>query len=109
MTDPVENSTARQSGTDDDSVSVLNLDTHAVTQTIAVGPQPSAATVDSDAHTVYVTNHGAASVSVIDSQTRTVTDTVEVGDGPQTVAADPSTHTAWVVNFKANSISVIER
>ena len=78
-------------------------------QTIAVGLQPSAATVDSDAHTVFVTNSGAASVSVIDSQKRSVTDTVDVGDGPQTVAADPSTHTAWVVNLRGNSISVIER
>ena len=89
-------------------MSVLDLDSRAVTQTIDVGRAPSAATVDSDAHTVYVTNHGAASVSVIDSQRRIVTETVEVGDGPQTVAADPSTHTAWVVNVGANSISVIE-
>ena len=80
-----------------------------VVKTIAVGAHPVAATVDSDAHTVYVTNHGGDSVSVIDSETRAVTDTVPVGHGPQTVAADPSTHTAWVVNFTDNSISVIER
>jgi YVTN family beta-propeller protein len=68
-----------------------------------------AATVDSDAHTVFVTNSGSASVSAIDSEKRAVTDTVAVRDGPQTVAADPSTHTAWVVNYKDNSMSVIER
>ena len=65
--------------------------------------------IDSDAHTVDVTNSGGASVSAIDTGTRAVTHTVDVGDGPLTVAADPSTHTAWVVNFRANSISVIER
>ena len=74
-----------------------------------MGDRPVAATVDPDAHTIFVTNSGSASVSVIDSEKRAVTDTVDVGDGPQTVAADPSTHTAWVVNFKANSISVIQR
>jgi YVTN family beta-propeller protein len=74
-----------------------------------VGDRPTAATVDSDAHTVYVTNNGSSTVSVIDSQTRTVTDTIDVGNGPQTVAADPSTHTAWVVNYTDNSVSVIER
>ena len=94
---------------DDGSVSLLDLDNRAVIQTIAVGNLPSAATVDSDAHTVYVTNNGGASVSVINSVQRAVTDTVDVRDGPQTVAAGPSTHTAWVLNFRDNSISVIER
>jgi YVTN family beta-propeller protein len=80
-----------------------------VVGTIKVGDQPVAATVDSDAHTVFVTNSGSASVSAIDSEKRAVTDTVAVRDGPQTVAADPSAHTAWVVNYKDNSMSVIER
>jgi YVTN family beta-propeller protein len=88
---------------------VLDLDKRSVVGTVKVGDAPSAATVDSDAHIVYVTNSGSASVSVIDSQKRAVTDTVQVRDGPQTVAADPSTHIAWVVNFKDNSISVIAR
>ena len=44
--------TAYVPNTDDGSVSVLNLDSRSVTQTIPVGARPSAATVDSDAHTV---------------------------------------------------------
>lgn len=90
-------------------MSVLDLKKRIIVETIQVGDHPTAATVDSDAHTVYVTDSGGASVSVIDSEKRAVTDTVEVGDGPQTVAADPSTHTAWVVNFTDNTISVIKR
>lgn len=90
-------------------MSVLDLEKRAVVATVKVGDTPTAATVDSVAHTVYVTNSCSASVSVLDSEKRAVTATVGVGDGPQTVAADPSTHIAWVVNFKDNSISVIAR
>jgi YVTN family beta-propeller protein len=66
----------------DGSVSVLDLEKRSVVGTVKVGDAPSAATVDSDAHTVYVTNTGSASVSVIDSRKRAVNDTVQVGDGP---------------------------
>ena len=52
---------------DDNSVSVIDLERRTVVKTIEVGRNPIAATVDSDAHTIFVTNAGGASVSVIDS------------------------------------------
>ena len=89
--------------------SVLDLDTHAVTQTIAVGLQPSRR--QSIPTPIRSTSPTRRSVGVGDRFPKAVRHRHRRSrrDGPQTVAADPSTHTAWVVNFRGNSISVIER
>jgi membrane fusion protein (multidrug efflux system) len=67
---------------------VVDLAKGSVVQTIPVGDKPIAATIDSDAHTIYVTNKGSGTVSVIDTVARAVVATVAVGDNQAVKAGD---------------------
>lgn len=66
----------------DNTVSVIDTATNAVTATIAVGKYPYGVAVHPDGSTVYVTNTEDATVSVIAAATNTVTATIPVGGGP---------------------------
>ena len=77
---------------DNNSVSVIDTTTRAVTETIPVGKSPDGWVVDPTTHTVYITNSGDDSVSVVDPATRAVTATIKVGKGPDGIAVDPTTH-----------------
>ena len=66
----------------DDTVSVIDAATRAVTATIPVGPQPGAVAVDSSTHTVYVTNSGGGTVSVISAARTPTTLTAHIGLRP---------------------------
>jgi len=100
--------TAYVTNINDDSVSVIDEATNAVTNTIGVGGGPFAVAVDSADHTAYVTNGGNGTVSVIDETTGAVTATIKVGAGPDGVAVDSSAHTAYVANGGARTVSVID-
>ena len=73
----------RQSGT---TVSVIDLLTDQVTQSISVGQAPMGVTASPDGTNVYVTNFAESSVALIDTSTDSVTATVAVGGGPIDVA-----------------------
>jgi YVTN family beta-propeller protein len=66
----------------DNTVSVIDTATNAVTATIAVGGYPFGVAVHPDGATIYVTNTEDATVSVIDAATNKVTATIPVGGGP---------------------------
>ncbi|MTE17351.1 serine/threonine-protein kinase [Nocardia aurantiaca] len=94
----------------DNTVSVIDTTTHAVTATIPVGKNPMGVAVDPDTHTAYVTSYSDNTVSVIDTTTRAVTATIPVGKNPMGVAMDPGTHNAYVTNYGDgdNTVSVID-
>ncbi|MFA7522924.1 MAG: YncE family protein [Halothiobacillaceae bacterium] len=66
----------------DNTVSVIDTATNAVTATVAVGSQPDGVAVSPDGTRVYVANYIDGTVSVIDTATNAVVDTVTVGNGP---------------------------
>lgn len=69
-----------------DSVSVIDLATGTVTNTIGVGTNPDQVAFSPDGSIAYVVNFGGDNVSVIDVATETVTNTIGVGTSPTGVA-----------------------
>ena len=82
----------------DNTVSVINTATNAITATIPVGPRPQLVAVTPDHATAYVTDFGGTTVSVINTLTDTVTATIPVGPSPLGVAFTPDGSTAYVAN-----------
>lgn len=92
---------------DGHEVSVVDLTTHEVTDSIAVGVGPYDIAIVSGG-TAYVTNWGSDYVSVIDLDARSVVATIPVGDRPigLTLSAD---HTvAYVANSGSDDMSIID-
>jgi YVTN family beta-propeller protein len=90
--------------TTDGSVSRIDPDTHAVTQTITVRAQPVAIAVTQ--HDVWVANSGDGSVSRVSADSQTEVDRVPVGNVPAAIAAGPSG--VWVANSGDDTIERID-
>jgi YVTN family beta-propeller protein len=78
-----------------DNVSVVEIHTNAVVDTIAIGPSPGEVAITPDGKLVYVANPAASSpsasdnVTVIDTATNTVVNTVPVGSSSSGVVMTP--------------------
>jgi len=98
------------SGSEIDSVSIIDGDTNTVIKTLSVGDRPFDVAVNEVTNRIYVTNFNAASVSVIDGDTNTVdaTITTDIGTSPFGVAVNEVTNKIYVANFNATSVSVID-
>lgn len=105
--DPITH-TAYTANYGDNTVSVIDIRSHAVKATVPVSRGPLGIAVDPATHTAYTANNRDDSVSVIDPATRTVTATIKVGTNPWGIAVDPNAHTAFVANNWDNSVSVID-
>jgi len=90
------------------TVSVVDVATNAVTETIPVGASPLRIAVTPDGSTAYVVNLGTDDVSVIDVATHSVTETIPAGDGPNGIAISPDGSTAYVVNAFSDDVSVVD-
>lgn len=94
------------------SVSVIDIATNTVVDTIPVGPGPSGLAVTPDGAFLYVVIDDAFSegghVSVIDIATNTVVANVPVGSRPIEVAITPDGAFAYVTNENSDAVSVIE-
>lgn len=66
------------------TVTVVNLQTHQIANTITVGSWPLGATIDSLGR-LFVTNSLGNSVSVVDTNTDTVVTTIQVGADPSII------------------------
>jgi len=92
----------------DNSVSVISLDTLTVASTITVGQNPGAVVVKPDGTRAYVCNYGSRSISVIDTATDTVVTTIPGGNQPFRAALSRDGRRLYVSNFGANTVSVID-
>jgi YVTN family beta-propeller protein len=90
--------------TAEQTVSRINPATHAVVQTIPVGPQPTAVTVTGT--DVWVTNSGDGTVSRINTTANAVVDKVRVGNVPVAIARGPSG--VWVANQADGTVDRID-
>ena len=107
LTSPVAIPTVYITNADSNTVSVIELATNTVIDTVAVGSRPVSAAFDPVHQRVYVSNYGSNTVSVIDTQTNTVTTTVSVGGGPVPPAYDTANRRVYVPNHISNDVSVI--
>ncbi len=96
---------------DDNTVSIINLTTKSVLDTISVGSAPMDVCITPDGRQAWVTNFNDDTVSVIDVATRAVTVTIGLppGSGPEGIAITPDGTQAWVCDAAANpgALSVI--
>ena len=82
----------------DNTVSVINVATNTVMDTITVGANPYGVSVSPDGSKVYVANSGDNTVSVINTATNTVSATITVGSYPDGVSVSPDGSKVYVAN-----------
>ena len=91
-----------------DNVSVIDLETQKVVETIGVGRSPGEGiAIHVERDLAVVANVGSNNVSVIDLETMEVTATIEVGRFPLGVAIDQSRDLAVVTNGEDGNVSLI--
>ena len=92
------------------NVSVIDVSTNTVVDTVEVGGSPTGVAVSPDGAFVYVANAASNSntVSVIRTSDNNVVDTVDVGVNPTGVAASPNSRRVYVTNQESNNVSVIK-
>jgi YVTN family beta-propeller protein len=95
-------------GSQGDSLLVVDLETRRVVKEIPVGSKPQAVALGPDGRRAYVSNEGADSVAVVDLEAGRVTASIPVGDEPTGLALAPDGTTLFVANWFGNDISVID-
>jgi YVTN family beta-propeller protein len=104
-----DDSTAYVTNSDSHSISVINLATNQVTNTISVGAlsSPWGIVLSPDNSKAYVALSGLDGVAVIDLSTATITHTIGVGITPSEIALTTDGTFAYVTNFGSDTVSKI--
>ncbi len=89
------------------TVSVINIPTGQVANSILVGSGPWGTAISPDQTQVYVTNNQGNNVSVINAASGSVVATIPVQSSPFGVAFTPDGSSVYVVNGSSNTVSVI--
>ncbi|MFI5343318.1 MAG: hypothetical protein ACHQUC_03760 [Chlamydiales bacterium] len=94
------------------SVSVVNLHTELIVNTIIVAKAPAALAISPDGRFVYSVsyvdgNPGTGAMSIIRTRNNRVVDTVHGFSGPFAIAVTPNGKFAYVTNFGSNDFSPI--
>lgn len=92
----------------DATVSVVDLATNSVANTVSVGNHPFGIAVNGSGTRVYVTNQFSHSMSVIDTATNTVVTTVPVGQSPSGIAVNPVLREGYVASLGDNTLKVFD-
>ncbi len=103
------------SNSDVDTVSVVDVSTNDIVDTITVGSSPKSLSFDNSTNRVYVANESDGTVSVIDTdesnestENTVVGSPITVGTAPSSVAVNESTGRVYVTNSGSGTISVID-
>ena len=92
----------------DNTVSVIDITTNTVIDTIPIGIEPFDIAYDRDNQRMYVSNGGDSTVSVINTTTNTVDPTpITVGSAPYGIAYDLVSDRMYVANSLDDTVSVI--
>ena len=91
----------------DNTVSVINVATNTVINTIKVSSNPYGVSASPDGSKVYVTNYGDSTVSVINTATNAVSATITVGVKPAGICVNPDGSKVYVANTIDGTVSVI--
>jgi YVTN family beta-propeller protein len=88
-------------------ISVIDLETFAVSELIETGMTPNYVLFTRDGARAYVSNAGDGTVSEIDTQDWRVTRTMAAGDLPEHMALSPDDRSLYVANIEAGTVSVL--
>ena len=92
-----------------DTVSVIDITTNTVIETITVGDGTLGLDITPDGARLYVANSFSGTVSLIDTETNTVIKTITgLGSGPAGVAITPTGTKVYVTNSFSDNVSVID-
>jgi YVTN family beta-propeller protein len=91
---------------DDDNVSVIDVSSGKVEETISVGDSPHGTAVTSDGTKVYVANYQSGTISVIDRVNKKVWD-ITIGGNPYALCISPDNSRVYVTMHNNNIVSVI--
>src|SRR4029079_7242275 len=92
----------------DNTVSVVDLATGAVTATVPVAAGPHGMSMSGDGRLVYVPGDAASGMSVIDTATDRVVRTIEVGKSPHGVALTPDGRSLLVGVYGDDKAAVVD-
>ena len=93
---------------DSNTVSVIDVSSNTVIETVSVGINPIGVATSPDGSKVFVTNNNSNTVSEIDTISNTVSATIGVGDNPYGAAVSPDGNTLYVANYSSHTLSVID-
>ena len=77
-------------------------------QTIPVGTEPFAITLDPTTNYIFVTNFESDNITIINGTNNHVVKHLPVGDGPRGIDINPITKKLYVANFYDQTLSVID-
>ena len=83
----------------DDSLSVIDLESHSVAATLPVDRQPEGVALDSKTNRIYVANLHGDSVTVIDGAKNAIIGTRSAGRFPYAVAVDSDSGALYAANY----------
>ncbi|MGZ3810415.1 MAG: YVTN family beta-propeller repeat protein [Mucilaginibacter sp.] len=106
-TTPMSASYAYITNSNDNSVSVVDIQTRQVVAVIGVGLAPQGVAVSPDGTRVYVANSGSDNISVIDALTNSVIALIQVGSNPIGITINADGSRVYSVNQAGASVSVI--
>ncbi len=92
----------------DDSLSIIDLNSREVINTIFAGSHPNQIKVLEYKNRAYVTNYDSDSVSVIDLQIQEIIGQIPCGIMPQSMVLDQRNKRLYIVNTGSEYISVID-
>lgn len=88
-------------------ISVIDLETFAVSELIETGTTPNYAVFSSDGVLAYVSNAGDGTVSEIDTADWRVARTMAAGEAPEHMVLGPDGRMLYVANIEAGTVSVV--
>ncbi len=88
-------------------VSIINVSSLSVKQTITVGSYPAGMGIDTNHDRLYIANSDSDNVSVIDGLSDRLITSISVGQYPSAITYNPSDNEIYVVDDGGNSVSVI--
>ncbi len=91
-----------------DDVSVIDLSTKSVINTIPMGQSPVSIAINSSTGKGYVANFKSDNVSILTLSTNTVAAVIAVGSEPSSVGINTTTNKIYVANSKSDTVSVID-
>jgi YVTN family beta-propeller protein len=94
------------------TVSVVNLNTNTIIDTITVGLAPASLAITPDGAFVYVINYvdgnpGTGTISIIQTSNNTVVGTIPGFSGPFAIAIAPNGKRAYITNFGSNNFAPV--
>src|SRR5690554_3215364 len=92
---------------DGNTVSVIDITSQTVTDTIPVGAYPLAVAFTTAGDTALVVNVNGNSISVVNTTTHTVTHTIAGFAGPLGIVRYPASNTFYVANLGSNTIHIV--